>query len=210
MQAPYRRNAAARFAAALGLAGLLALTAACDRIPGFKPKAEAGKHVDPTDLITTPDTDVDDVASAEPGRDRRQWRPRTDLARAQTGSVTTSIELRGGPLMLAFGNGITVTAERDAELRGAEASGVSGQTFAVLMNLDPSARVFVYRVKDEQLAPAARAGLCGDGVTTFVAVSEFVGKDGEWALRVASFKGKTAPGAGVDPELCGAFQYAAA
>jgi hypothetical protein len=195
---------------AVVLASVLAV-AACDRLGGKKPEIAPGDRPGASDLITKADTDVDEVASAEPGRDRRQWRARSDLARTLTGSVTTSLDGgRGGPLMLAFESGITVTAERDAEVKGSSTIGAGGQTFASVMNVDPSASVYLYRVTGEQLSPSAsHGGLCQGEKTTHVAVSEFVGRDGNWVLRVASFRGEAAPGpeADGDPGLCSAFQY---
>jgi hypothetical protein len=40
-----------------------------------------------------------------------------------------------------------------------------------------------------------------------VAVSEFVGKEGNWALRVAAFKGGPSPGTDDDPQICDIYQY---
>lgn len=183
---------------------------ACDQLPGGDSAKTPAAKPDPTALVTRPDTNVDEIASAEPGRDRRQWHAQSPAATRITGSVTTSLSGgRSGPLILAFANGITVTAERDAELRGSVSIGGGKPSFAEAMSGDPSARVYVYRVADEQLSPiAARTGgLCQADHTNFVAVSEFVDKSGGWVLRVASFRGQTAPNSGDDPLLCQAFQY---
>lgn len=192
-------------------AAILALAlGACDQLTGGNSATTAPARPDPTALVTRPDTNVDEIASAEPGRDRRQWQARTPTTQRVTGSVTTSLANgRSGPLILAFANGITITAERDAELRGSVSIGGGKPSFAEAMGGDSSARVYVYRVADEQLSPiAARAGgLCQTDHTNFVAVSEFVDKSGGWVLRVASFRGQTAPNSGEDPLLCQAFQY---
>jgi hypothetical protein len=184
--------------------------AACDQLAGGNSAKAPAPRRDPTALVTSPNTDVDEIASAEPGRDRRQWRAQGDITTRVTGSVTTSLrEGRGGPLILAFANGITITGDRLAELRASTPSGV-GQSFAELMAVNPNAKVYVYKVIDEQLSPAAArgGGLCQLDRTSHVAVSEFVDQSGDWVLRVAAFRGLTPPGEQTDPQLCHAFRYA--
>jgi hypothetical protein len=199
----------ARFRA-LAVASVLAVFG-CDQLTGANVESASDARRNPSAVVTRPDTDVDEVASAEPGRDRRQWRVASANARDFTGTVTTSMEGRSGPLMLAFANGITVTGESQGDMRGSASVGGGGESFAKQMNVDPSAKVYLYRVIDEQLSPSAArgGGLCGERRSTHVAVSEFVGASGNWVLRVASFGGGVSPGGAENPGLCRAFQYSA-
>jgi hypothetical protein len=185
------------------------LLCGCDQLQNaVDPKSE--ERSSPTAIITRPDTDVDEVASAEPGRDRRQWRTSSPNARDFTGTVTTSTEGRMGPLMLAFANGITVKSEKETDVRASAPIGGGPETFAARMNMPPTGKVYIYRVLEEQLSPsAAGGGLCRARRTTHVAVSEFVGASGNWVLRIASFNGQVSPGGADNPGLCDAFQYAA-
>lgn len=191
---------------ALAAVSVLALTG-CDEFFGNK-SSQANAATTQSPLVTSPDTDVAETASAEPGRDRRQWRAQSANARTLTGNVTTSTEGRGGPLLLAYATGITITAEHDATMKGSAPISPGGPSFSEEMNLDRQADVYIYRVTDEQLSPSAArsGGLCGPDRTMHVAVSEFVGKEGEWTLRVASFKGSS-PGADSNPQFCGAYLY---
>jgi hypothetical protein len=194
---------------------ILALAlAACDQLAGGNSASAPAPRRDPSALVTKPITDVEEIASAEPGRDRRQWRPLNDASTRQTGAVTTSLANgRSGPLMLAFANGITVAAERQAELKASVSIGGGKPSFAEAMAINPQAKVYVYRVVEEQLSPiAARTGgLCQANHSNFVAVSEFVDKTGDWTLRVAGFRGQEPPGdAEGDPQLCQAYKYSPA
>jgi hypothetical protein len=192
---------------ALVLASVLAL-GGCDEFFGAKSSSPTAPNV-PSPLVTSPDTDVSETASAEPGRDRRQWRAASTTARALTGNVTTSSAGRGGPLLLAYATGITITAERDATMKASSPIYPGSESFAEKMNVDRQADVYLYRVVDEQLSPSAAkaGGLCRADRTAHVAVSEFVGKEGNWALRVASFRGGPSPGTDSDPQLCDIYQY---
>jgi hypothetical protein len=192
---------------ALVLASVLAL-GGCDEFFGKKAATPSAPNA-PSPLVTSPNTDVAEIASAEPGRDRRQWRADSANARTLTGNVTTSTEGRGGPLLLAYATGITITAERDATMKASAAIFPGASSFAEKMNVDRQADVYLYRVTDEQLSPSAAkaGGLCGVDRTAHVAVSEFVGKEGNWALRVAAFKGGPSPGTDVDPQICDIYQY---
>ncbi len=196
---------------ALVLASVLGSTlalAGCDEFFGKKSSTQTAPNA-PSPLVTSPDTDVAETASAEPGRDRRQWRADSGKAKSLTGNVTTSTEGRGGPLLLAYATGITITAERDATMKASSAMFPGGPNFAEEMNVDRQADVYLYRVLDEGLSPSAAhaGGLCGSDRTAHVAVSEFVGKEGNWALRVAAFKGGPSPGTDADPQLCDIYQY---
>lgn len=194
---------------ALAFASVLALLG-CDQLTGGNGET-AQEARNPSAVVTRPDMNVDEVASAVPGRDRRQWRVASQSARDFTGTVTTSMETRNGPLVLAFANGITVRAEGEGDLRGSASIGGGGENLATKMNVDPSARVYLYRVTDEQLSPSATrgGGLCGQRRTTHVAVSEFVGATGDWVLRVASFNGQVTIGGAEDPGFCQAYLYSA-
>jgi hypothetical protein len=161
-------------------------------------------------VITHPDTSVDEVASAEPGKDRHQWDAADNATRAKTGNLTASVEGRGGPLMLAFANGITVQGERDIRVAASEAVGPGPANFAALMGANPDAGVFLYRVTGEDIANVAQSGgLCGGEKTSYVAVSEYVGPDGEWVFHVAAFRGNVMPGptATSAPIVCAAYHY---
>jgi hypothetical protein len=196
---------------ALVLASVLGSTlalAGCDEFFGKKSSSPTAPNA-PSPLVTSPDTDVSETASAEPGRDRRQWRADSARAKALTGNVTTSTEGRGGPLLLAYATGITISADREATMKAAAAMFPGAPSFAEKMNVDKQADVYVYRVSDEGLSPSAAksGGLCGADRTAHVVVSEFVGKEGNWALRIAAFRGQNSPGTDADPQLCDIYQY---
>jgi hypothetical protein len=172
--------------------------------------AEGGER-GPDGPRTRPDTRVEEVASAEPGKARAQWRAATPRARDVTGNLTASLpDGRGGPLMLAFANGITVRLEQMALVTGGDRIMKGGQTFQSVMDVDPSAGVYVYRAANEKVdATAPMGGLCGAQRLTFVAVSEFVSASGEWAFKVAPFRGASppAPDATIDPQPCAALAF---
>jgi hypothetical protein len=183
--------------------------AACNQQDGENDGDGAGASAG--GVITRPNTDIDDVASAEPGTDRKQWDAADANTRAVTGNLTASVEGRGGPLMLAFATGVTVRAERDVRMQASDSIGVGPTNFSSVLNADPDAAVFLYRVTGEDVASVARqGGLCGDAKPTFLGISEYVGGDGEWVFKVAAFKGDAAPGPGatVDPVLCATYNYA--
>jgi hypothetical protein len=192
------------------LAVALLSAAACDNAPLIEAPKEQRKQ-DRSAPVTAPEMRVDPVATAEPGFDRTQWRASSELARSLGGNMSASLERgRGGPLVLAFADGITLRLERVGDHQGADRTGLGSSTFASSLSTDPNAGVYVYRVLDEKLASSARqGGLCLKEGTTHVAISEFVNRAGEWVLALASFKGQTPPGpqADVDPNLCGAFGY---
>ena len=161
--------------------------------------------------VTTPDTRVDEVPTGEPGTDRRQWRAAGEPAVGLLGNLTASVVGgRSGQLVLAFASGVTVRLERLADLRGQDPAGGALGAFSGLIGVDPRAGVFVYMVVEElRASSAASGGLCRAEKATHVAVSEFVDGAGQWALRVASFKGATPPGPAAtgDPALCAIFNY---
>lgn len=199
------------FSAASKAAALIAFSilAGCGRVGDGNDGADAGSSS--TGVLTRPDTSVADIATAEPGKDRRQWTAMNDATRSVAGNLTASVENRGGPLMLAFANGITIAAERDVRVAASERAAPGAETFANMLDADPEAGVFLYRVTNEDLSKSAgQGGLCKDAPTTHVAVTEYVGEDGEWKFKVAAFKNTSPPGPGAtsDPGFCAAYQYA--
>ena len=187
----------------------LAVLAACNQHGGQGDDADAARAGN-SGVITRPDTSVDAVASAEPGKDRHQWEASDVNTRGKTGNLTASVEGRGGPLMLAFATGITEEGVRDVRLTASDSIGNGGASFASILRSNPDASVFLYRVDNEDLAPVVRdGGLCGPERTTYLAVSEYVSSKGEWVFRIAAFKGQVRPGPGAQgaPALCGAYYY---
>jgi hypothetical protein len=188
------------------LAGLLLGLAGCDRnsvssqTPGERPVT-----------IVEPETRVDTVPQEEPAVARSQWRATNDQARAVTGNLRVSLQdRRGGPMVFAFANGVTVTAQPYAVEPADSRSGVGGQSFAAIMGGDPRVDAYLYRVLDENVTrSAARGGLCGEGVTRHLAVSEFVDGSGRWVFKIAAFSGEARPSTGRDPQLCEAYAYTA-
>ncbi|MGD9966359.1 MAG: hypothetical protein AB7T59_07550 [Hyphomonadaceae bacterium] len=189
------------------IAVLSAALAACDRSDGEKgiPGERAQTQVEA-------ETRVDTVAQEEPALARSQWRAANDDARAVTGNLRVSLQgRRGGPLAFAFATGITVVAQPYNVVPADSRSGVGGQSFAAVLGGDPRVEAYLYEVEtgNERVAPSApRGGLCGEAVTTHLAVSEFVDGSGRWVFKIAAFTGDGRPPAG-DPQLCNAFSYTA-
>jgi hypothetical protein len=188
------------------------LTAAgCERA-GIGDAPETSQRASRSAPVTAPETSVDTVATGEPGLARNRWSAKSDLARTVTGNLTASLESgRGGPLVLAFANGLTLRMERIAEHVGADRTGSGGATFAATLGADPNAGVFVYRVADERVYPTAvQGGVCQRDAAKYVAVSEFVNRNGDWVFVLAAYRGAQPPGpqATRDPQLCGAYGYA--
>jgi hypothetical protein len=162
--------------------------------------------------IVTPEMRVDAVPQEEPAVARSQWRAVNDSARNITGNLHVSLEaLRGGPVIFAFATGVTVRGQPIADVPADQRSGVGGQSFAAVLGGDPRVDAHLYRVLEEQVAHSAPSGgLCGATPAKFLAVSEFVDSSSHWVFRVAAFKGDRPPGAsGDDPQLCGAYAFAA-
>lgn len=161
--------------------------------------------------VVEPETRVDTVPQEEPAVARSQWRVANDQARTITGNLRVSIESRrGGPLVFAFANGITIRAQSYEVAPADSRSGVGGQSFAAVLGGDPRVDVYLYRVLDENVTQsAAQGGLCGDAVTRHLAASEFVDGSGRWVFKVAAFRGEAAPPSGADPQLCNTFAYTA-
>ncbi len=192
------------------VATMLALVAAACGQNGDTSAPATKERPDRSAPVTSPEG-VSVVATAEPGATRNRWNAQTELARTITGTLTASLESgRGGPLVLAFANGITMRLERVADQVGADRTGSGGITFSSTLGADPNAGVFIYRVADETIAQIApRGGLCQGARTTFVAVSEFVNRQGDWVFTLAAYHGTAQPGpaAPSDPLFCAAYGY---
>jgi hypothetical protein len=179
---------------------------ACDRADNSDKTPRARSST-----VVEPETRVDTVPQEEPAVARSQWRVADDDARAITGNLRVSLQgARGGPLVFAFANGITITAQPYHVVPADSRSGAGGQSFAAVLGGDPRVETYLYRVQTENVTnSAARGGLCGEGVTRHMAVSEFVDGSGRWVFKVAAFRGEASPGSGADPELCNAYAYTA-
>jgi hypothetical protein len=161
--------------------------------------------------VIEPETRVDVVPQEEPAVARTQWRAASDTARRVSGNLRVSIETtRGGPVIFAFANGITVRAQPYNMVPADSRSGVGGQSFAAVLGGDPRVNAFLYRVLDENVTrSAAQGGLCGEEPTRYMAVSEFVDGSGRWVFKIAAFRGSEAPPSGEDPQLCNSYAYIA-
>lgn len=189
---------------------VLACVGGCDRV-GDNAAPAVNERPDRSAPVTSPEG-VAVVATAEPGAARNRWQAQTELTRTVTGNLTASLESgRGGPLILAFATGITLKMERVADQLGADRTGSPGAvTFSTVLGADPNAKAFVYKVIDETIASSAPAGgLCRDMRTTYVALSEFVNRQGDWVFTLAAYRGGVQPGpqANADPQYCAAYGY---
>jgi len=189
-------------AAMVGL-GLVAAGCAPDN-KGDAPQRPRGS------TIVEPETRVDVVPQEEPGVARTQWRAASDVARRVSGNLRVSLEgTRGGPVIFAFANGITVRAQPYNVVAADSRSGVGGQSFAAVLGGDPRVNVYLYRVLQETVtSSAAQGGLCGEDQTRYIAVSEFVDSSGRWVFKIAAFRGSEAPPV-VDPGHCNSYSYIA-
>jgi outer membrane murein-binding lipoprotein Lpp len=187
--------------AALGL-----MLAGCSRDHG----AKQGPIVRPSTVVE-PETRVDTVPQEEPAVARSQWRAVNEQARALTGNLRVSLEgVRGGPLVFAFADGVTIRAQSYGVAPADSRSGVGGQSFAAVLGGDPRVDVYLYRVLDENVSSsAAQGGLCGEARTRNLAVSEFVDSSGRWVFKVAAFRGEATPPSSADPQLCSAYTFTA-
>ena len=162
--------------------------------------------------VVEPETRVDAVPQEEPAVARSQWRAVNDQARTVVGNLRVSLEsTRGGPVVFAFANGVTITAQPIHVAPADSRSGVGGQSFAAVMGGDPRVDAHIYRVVAENLTrSASQGGLCGADMTRHMAVSEFVDGSGRWVFKIAAFKSEAPPGrAGEDPLVCAAYSFAA-
>jgi hypothetical protein len=154
---------------------------------------------------------VQEVATGEPGKDRLQWRAADDRTRKVLGVLTASQpDGRSGPLVLAFANGVTVQLEATALLTGADKTYPGGDAFATVLSGDPKAGVYIYQIADENVDQVAvQGGLCGAKRPSHVAISEYVGANGDWMFRLAAFEGPGSPGpdSPADPGACAVYAY---
>ncbi len=188
------------------LAALSLTAAGCSREnEGDQPDRPRGS------TVIEPETRVDVVPQEEPAVARTQWRAASDTARRVSGNLRVSIEsTRGGPVIFAFANGITVRAQPYNMVPADSRSGVGGQSFAAVLGGDPRVNAFLYRVLDENVTTsAAQGGLCGEEITRYMAVSEFVDGSGRWVFKIAAFRGSEAPPSGEDPQVCNSYAYIA-
>ena len=110
--------------------------------------------------------------------------------------------------MFAFATGVTVVGQPYSVVPADSRSGVGGQSFAAVLGGDPRVDAYLYRVVSENVTSSApRGGLCGEAVSRFLAVSEFVDGAGRWVFKIAAFSGDTQPGSGSDAQLCNAYSY---
>lgn len=181
----------------------LGLTA-CNRngsdsnVPGERPQTQVEAE-----------TRVDTVPQEEPAIARSQWRAANEDARGVTGNLRVSLQgRRGGPLVFAFATGVTVVGQPYSVVPADSRSGVGGQSFAAVLGGDPRVDAYLYRVVSENVTSSApHGGLCGEAVSRFLAVSEFVDGAGRWVFKIAAFSGDTQPGSGSDAQLCNAYSY---
>lgn len=200
-----------KLGAACAALAVVLMVGGCERGGGGE-SSSATQRQSRSAPVTAPETEVDVVATAEPGLARNRWKATSDLSRTVTGNLTTSLESgRGGPLILAFANGQTLRLERIAEHVGADRTGSGGATFAATLGADPNAGVYVYRVSEERIYnTATQGGVCQRDSAKFIALSEFVGRSGDWTFVFAAYRADFPPGpqAERDPQLCGAYAFA--
>jgi hypothetical protein len=189
------------------LTAIAALTlgvSACDRnsgdstVPGERPQTQVDAE-----------TRVDTVPQEEPAVARSLWRAANEDARTITGNLRVSLQgRRGGPLAFAFATGITIVGQPYNVVPADSRSGVGGQSFAAVLGGDPRVDAYLYRVESENVTnSAARGGLCGEAVTRYLAVSEFVDGSGRWVFKIAAFTGDVQPPSNRDVQLCNAYSY---
>jgi hypothetical protein len=172
-----------------------------EKLPGERPLTQVESE-----------TRVDAVPQEEPAVARSQWRAASEAARSNTGNLRVSLEgVRGGPVVFAFANGVTIRAQPYNVVPADSRSGAGGQSFAAVLAGDPRVEAYLYRVLNENLIPGRQStgGLCGTSPTRYLAVSEFVDGSGRWVFKVAAFRGEAQPPSSADPELCAAFAYTA-
>jgi len=188
------------------IAALALGASACDRDRG-----DSTVPGERAETVVEPETRVDTVAEEEPVVSRSLWRAANDDARQVTGNLRVSWQgRRGGPVVFAFATGVTVTAQPYVVVPADSRSGVGGQSFAAVLGGDPRVQVYLYRVLSENVTPSApRGGLCGEAVSRYLAVSEFVDGAGRWVFKVAAFSGDAQPPSSTDPQLCNAYSYTA-
>lgn len=177
--------------------------AACDR----QREAEQAPTVRRSTVVEPETRGVDVVPQEEPAVARQQWRASSDAARSVSGNLRVSlVGPRGGPVVFAFANGITIQAQPYAVAPANSRSGVGGQSYAAVVGGDPRVNVWLYRVQAENVTrSAAQGGLCGEERARHLAVSEFVDSSGRWVFKIAAFRGESPPGE--NPTLCNAYAF---
>jgi hypothetical protein len=193
---------------------LLAAVAAFGLIAGACSRDDDGERAPNVrrSTVVEPETrGVDVVPQEEPAVARSQWRAASDSARTVSGNLRVSLEgARGGPVIFAFANGVTIRAQPYAEAPADSRSGVGGQSFAAVLGGDPRVSVYLYRVLAENVTnSASQGGLCGEARTRHMAVSEFVDGSGRWVIKIAAFRGDAPPPSNENPYLCNAYAYTA-
>lgn len=193
---------------ALVLAALAVLGAAvggCER----ESETEQAPNVRRSTVVEPETRNVDVVPQEEPAVARQQWRASSETARSVSGNLRVSLEgPRGGPVIFAFANGITIQAQPYTVVPANSRSGVGGQSYAAVIGGDPRVNAWLFRVQTENVTiSAAQGGLCGGQRTRYLAVSEFVDSSGRWVFKLAAFSGDGEPGD--RPTLCNAYAFTA-
>ncbi len=172
-------------------------------------EAEEAPNVRRSTIVEPEIRNVDVVPQEEPAVARSDWRSASDNARSVSGNLRVSlVGSRGGPVVFAFANGITIQAQPYQVVPANSRSGVGGQSYAAVIGGDPRVNAWLFRVQAENVtASAAQGGLCGAERTRFLAVSEFVDASGRWVFKIAAFRGEGEPGE--RPTLCGAYAFTA-
>lgn len=186
--------------AAFGLA-----LAGCER----DSEVEQAPNVRRSTVVEPEMRNVDVVPQEEPAVARSQWRAASDTARSVSGNLRVSlVGPRGGPVVFAFANGITIQAQPYQVVPANSRSGVGGQSYAAVIGGDPRVSAWLFRVQAENVSSSAvQGGLCGTERTRFLAVSEFVDAAGRWVFKIAAFRGEGEPGE--RPTLCNAYAFTA-
>ena len=178
----------ARFKGAALSFMLIAGLGACTRDDG----AEESQKVRASTVVEPETLGVDAVAEEEPAVARSQWQAVNEAARRVAGNLRVSLEnVRGGPVIFAFANGVTIRAQPINVTAADARSGVGGQSFAAVLGGDPRVRAHIYRVLEDNVTRSAvLGGLCGSDRSTHLAVSEYVDSSGNWVFKIAAFKGE--------------------
>lgn len=124
------------------------------------------------------------TGQAEPGGERRMWRPANGQAEA-LGAVAVGRE--GGVVTFAFAEGVTVRATAIDKDAAVAELGTEVAALQEILGAPPDVRPWLYRVTRETVAlSAGDGGLCGGLRTTHLIAAQFVDADNQWTLRIAS------------------------
>lgn len=172
-------------------------------------ETEQAPNVRRSTIVEPEIRNVDVVPQEEPAVARQQWRASSESARTVSGNLRVSlVGPRGGPVVFAFANGITIQAQPYAVVPANSRSGVGGQSYAAVIGGDPRVNAWLFRVQEENVSSSAvQGGLCTTDRTRFLAVSEFVDAGGRWVFKIAAFSGDGEPGE--RPTLCDAYAFTA-